>query len=277
MCVGGYCPRGLLSEGDIVFGGECAGGYCHRGLLSWGVNVLGGGECPGGYCPNTQSFCILPLLNISDHSPCSINVNLKINPSLRFMVVSTLTVILINQKLFDVWSVSLKNIDTAAVIREFNTIANRFNTSIDRYNDIDTLTSDIENAIYDDCYKNKKGRNKFDKNKMQRMDNENLHLKSFNCYSIAEANQVLFSTLLNDNAPENDYLPYLQKAINYHNLAKYKEYTEYNIRINNKWNLCQKSNSRKLWRLIDWNDKGENQDNINIDPKVISSYFMDIF
>ena len=128
----------------------------------------------------------------------------------------------------------MKNIDTAAVIREFNTIANRFNTSIDCYNDIDTLSSDIENAIYDACYKNKKGRNKFDKNKMQRMNNENLHLKSFNCYSIAEANQVLFSTLLNDNAPENDYLPYLQKAINYHNLAKYKEYTEYNLRINNK-------------------------------------------
>ena len=32
---------GLLSEGDIVFGGECPGGYCPRVLLPSGVNVRG--------------------------------------------------------------------------------------------------------------------------------------------------------------------------------------------------------------------------------------------
>ena len=76
---------------------------------------------------------------------------------------------------------------------------------------------------------------------------------------------------------EASYVNYLDKWLFYKDLAKCKEDKEFNTTINSKWKSCVKSNGRKLWELIEWNDKSKNVNYDTINPKIINSYFTNIF
>ena len=60
--------------------------------------------------------------------------------------------------------------------------------------------------------------------------------------------------------------------LSYDELAMYKENKEFNTQVNMKWKSCVKSNGRKLWKLIDWNDTLKDDIHATVDPK-INSYF----
>ena len=91
------------------------------------------------------------------------------------------------------------------------------------------------------------------------------------------ANYARFRILLNENADEMTYLPFLNRWICYQELACYKEEKEYNLKADNKWKSCVKSNSRKLWSLIDWRDKSNTVGCESLNSKIINTYFNEIF
>ena len=229
---------------------------------------------------SVESFQIMQKLVISDHTPCAIRLNLKTKHSLKTLKEYSdgiLSYDHLDKSRQTRQIMSITNLDVPAVIKLFDKIANQMANDIDFNIDINNVCSNLENAIYNSCYANKKVNKGKSKHNLRIMVNENVHLNSSHCHAIANANYSMFTNLLQENTDEDVYLPYLEQWIRYQDLAHYKEEKEYNLKINNKWKLCEKSNSRKLWKLIDWNDKTNKDSNIPIDPKVINTYFTDIF
>ena len=142
---------------------------------------------------------------------------------------------------------------------------------------INSVALKLENAIYNACYTHKKVINKSYKNNIKIMDNKNVNLRSSHCHAIAKANYERFRTRHNENADETAYLPFLNQWICFQELACYKEEKEYNLKANNKWRLCEKSNSIKLWSIIDWRNKSNTAGCESIHSKIINTYFTGIF
>ena len=104
------------------------------------------------------------------------------------------------------------------------------------------------------------------------------HQNSDHLQAIADINYYTFDYLMNRNADETEYRPYLLQWIKYCEMAKMKQEEEYYIRINKNWKNTNKNETKKLWKLINWKDK---QPNCSKEEKpsatMIDRYFRSIF
>ncbi len=168
----------------------------------------------------------------------------------------------------------LKGINVPMVIKELHNAVDELNSYIDSTLDINMMNNKIENTLYNACYLHKKKRNTTHLKNFAESKN---HLDSSHCHAIADANYNMVKKLLNQNVDETRYLQYLEQWQLYKDLASHKEEKEYNTNINHKWKSCAKSNGRKLWELIDWNEKSSDNNQESNDPDVINLYFSNIF
>ena len=222
-----------------------------------------------------KSFKILKRFLISDHSPCEIVLNLDQSIPLDF--VENLSKDLLNDNHYDRYHslkpiMKLKKLDTTQVAHEFNKIAAEMDVIIDN-NCLDTaaIAEMYEHKIYDACRENKKVRKPIKDNSIYR-DNRNSH----NLQAIAEMNFYTFNVLMDSNASQEEYIPYLEQYNKYRELAIIKQDEEFNTKTNNKWKNMNKNDTKKLWQCIDWKDKHNDIDGKPSD-EMIDTYFRSIF
>ena len=95
--------------------------------------------------------------------------------------------------------------------------------------------------------------------------------------AITEMNFEMYKYLVNTNANEGRLIFYAEQWIKFEKLTNIKLNEEHNVKINNKWKDNIKSNPKRLWEMIDWNDAKKETEAPRIDSNVVQNYFTNIF
>ena len=83
---------------------------------------------------------------------------------------------------------------------------------------------------------------------------------------------------MNSNAAEDQISFYSKQWIKFEKLTSLKLNEEYNIKVNKRWKDNIKSNPKRLWDLIDWNNsKKKKTETPRINSNVVNNYFTNIF
>ena len=100
---------------------------------------------------SVESLRIMPNLVISDHTPCALRLNIKVKHSLKSLKEYSdgiLSDVHLDKSKRIRQIMNITNINVTTVIKEFDKIANQINYDIECNVDINKITSNLENSIY---------------------------------------------------------------------------------------------------------------------------------
>lgn len=217
------------------------------------------------------NFSILPLTSYSDHCPIVLSVNILINTPISFINncakhLFSYSHLDINYRLLK--PINLSKIDTFKLMNQFELLANDIDENTCN---VDLLADKISHGIYNACVISK------EENSEIHTSFTNNNLTSAHLRAIADCHFAMYMHKLNCNEPEYMITEYANSWWHYHSLAIEQEKYEYNVNINKRWTNCYKSNTKRLWELIDWKGDTRNNSVHEIDPDIIQSYFKNIF
>ena len=138
--------------------------------------------------------------------------------------------------------------------------------------DNNTSSNLISNAIYNACRSNYKKR----EDQVLPDMTSNLMNNSQNFKAIAQANLSTFGILNRRGMPEDECIVYLENWVKFENMAVEAENSEINVKRNRLWKNS-KCDSKKLWAMIDWKGKAEQNTDDKIDEEETLQYFSGIF
>ena len=223
-----------------------------------------------------DKFSILPKMSMSDHTPCSIKIKCHSEITLQFL--NDNAECLFDYSYYDRSNrikpkVLLNKLHiNANFIHNLNMIAAQIDDGLSKNTDINELSCEVTHSLYTICKNASKK-----KLPALRIPRNKLNLSSNHFHNIADANISMYNHLVSENVEIENTIPYLIRWHENERFAYLKEDEEYNIKKNKNWKYVSKSNSREMWKLIDYNEKEtELKDNF-IEPNVIDSYFRNIF
>ena len=226
---------------------------------------------------DVRKFKILPKLVVSDHTPLSLVISLPASISLQFI-----ERISIGNFSYDMYdrsnllkrSVRLTDVDSMNLSAEFNNIAHIFSERIARNDDINCITFDLNEQLYDVCCAKRKER----KNVV--IPNDKRCLTSSNFRAIAEANLQMYSLSIQRNDSPIQSSMFFNTWCSNVGFARIKERDEYNEKVNKSWRSLSKEDPKLLWKRINYKDEdpeAKAKQSSSLNGNVISTYFKNIF
>ena len=219
-----------------------------------------------------SEFLIHSKLFISDHSPVSMCMD--ITRELTLSQVESISNSTLSDEFYDNSNVmkkkiQLKHIDTSNLPKEFDRIAESVKVSLENGCDISTVSLALNDDIYDVCSKRKCIAT-------SRIPENKLNLNSHRFRAIADINLHMYSLSIQRNDPvkkrETYYNTWAENII----YASIKEKEEFNEKVNVTWQHLSKSDPKKMWDRINYNDKCPPNGRA-IDAQTIRMYFTKIF
>ena len=135
------------------------------------------------------------------------------------------------------------------MIKEFNELSLWISNSLHNGQTTDIIARDTNDRIYAICkkYSSKKKKYSIPASK------SNCSSKNFN--AIADANLKMYTRCVEGDATDDQALPYLLTWQDNKIFADISERTEFNIKNNRSWKCVSKNDPRKMWKVIDYNNK----------------------
>ena len=97
-------------------------------------------------------------------------------------------------------------------------------------------------------------------------------------HAIAEANLHMYSKLVAIDTPAADVIPFLLCWQQNEMYAKVSEEKEYNVKKKENWRNVAKTDSRKMWKIIEYHEKDTTSTKKHtISSTIINDYFTNIF
>ena len=224
------------------------------------------------------SFTILPKMVVSDHSPCGIVIRYKISPTcllvLEKCASGNFDYTIHDKSTILKPKIRLSNIDCSEMmIQEFNQLGESITSNISNRAPINTIAQQLNNGIYSVC-------KKFSSKTKLRVNipEDKSNCSSRNFLAIADANLMMYSRCVENDAPENTTMQYLLTWRDNLRYAKVCEEKEYNVRGNISWKCLAKDDPRKMWKKIDYKDNESTlKQETKISTDVVHRYFKNIF
>jgi hypothetical protein len=222
-----------------------------------------------------RSFVINEKLNMSDHTPLSVEICVSRELTLDFIAMvsrGTFSYEAYDRSKTLRTKVTMETMNTDNLVGEFDDIAAIVTEMMnDEGVEIDVISNRIVDSIYNTCSSRRS-------KQLKRIPDEKKNLTSRNFQAIATANLNMYSLAIQRNDP--GAIDYYNAWVNNHEYALSKEKEEYNEKVNSQWKTMAKDNPKKLWKVIDYKDKAAtetNDDVSKISEKAIQKYFRGIF
>ena len=233
--------------------------------------------CVTNFIDGVVSFSIIPKSIISDHCPLSLKICIPKSVTLSFIddvSAGTFTYDQYDRSKLIKRKLRLEDINTNNLVERFDEIADYISQMLyTKTIDTNNLSTVVNNKIYNACsYKKNDQRTRIPEDKK--------HLNSHNFRAIANANLRMYDISLQrgDNLEQSKvYYKTWENSMAY---LAVKEYEEYNAKVNTTWQFASKSDPKKLWKMIDYNDnesKDKSASTCNVDENIIHNYFTSIF
>ena len=173
---------------------------------------------------SVRSFSIIPKLNLSDHSPLSVNIS-----SRKLISLTDIYDVSSGTFSYDMYDRSkllkpkllLSNISTENLIMKLEKVADGILTMLDSHVEIENVCAALSDEIYDACTK-KRTRRQF----TIPVDKENLTSRNFR--AIAEANLFMYSTSIQRNDDPLTSFEFYENWVANSEFAILREKEEYN-------------------------------------------------
>ena len=224
-----------------------------------------------------KEFQIMEKYIYSDHCPIALTCTIEITPSLELVYKCSKDIfnydhLDVNRRILP--PLKLHRIDIKKAISSLEVSADKIKEEIgnDMY-DNSTLSNLISNTIYNSCrsnYKTKEGQ------VLPDMTPNLINCNSKNFKAIAQANFSTFGIWNRRGMPEDECIVYLENWVKFENMAVEAENSKINVKRNRLWKNS-KGDSKKLWAMIDWKGKAEQNTDDKIDEEETLQYFSGIF
>ena len=221
-----------------------------------------------------SSFLIMGKEIYSDHCPTKTTVKIHLECSMNFIRQCASNVFKddhwdINKR--KLTSLKMDKINWVTARVELERCAESISEKIEEGISNEELNTLLSRSIYDICKKNYK-----QPTEEHSASEEHVGCDSRNLKAIAQMNLYTFEHQRRENsAPEiSDF--YLNKWIEYEQLAKNLEAKELVTKKNTAWKNV-KGDGKKMWERIDWRGKAEAKKEILIRDQDVDSYFRSIF
>ena len=219
---------------------------------------------------SVKKFQILQKLSISDHCPILLSIDVTIQPP--FSLLRECCRGSFNHNHADINKhlprmINIKRINSRKLVAELEKVATKISPLT---YDTNYTTINLSREIYNAC--------KLCIEKKKRLiDPPNPHCTSKHIRAISNAYFNLYLVKINSHAPVDEITTAAQNWWEYNSLALDMENKEFNTSINKKWTHCQKNDSRKMWKMIDWKGHSQKKPQDQIDPTSIKKFFTNIF
>ena len=214
---------------------------------------------------------------LSDHCPRSIKICVPKIASLGFIddiSGGTLSYEQYGRSKIIKPKIKLERINTDNLMKRFDDVADYIGKTLQNDNvDTNYLSIMVNDKIYEACSTKKK------RDDITCIPVDKKDLNSHNFRAIAEANLRMYNISIQRNNNLDQTAVYYKTWESTLAYAAVKEREEYNTKVNISWRFTSKNNPKKLWKMIDYDDKGLKSvtSTYSVRENLIHNYFSDVF
>ena len=230
--------------------------------------------CASNYTESIESFSILPKPIPSDHTPLSMNIRIPWLVPLELWV--DISGGMFSCEMHDRSKImkpkmTIDNVNADDLQYRFDSIADYITNNLHiRENDINNLSTTVNDRIYDVCSKTiRRGRIIIPPDKR--------NLSSLNVCAIANANLEMYTRSIQRNDDAEQSIAYFRAWKSNIEYATQMEKDEYNEKVNVSWRTAAKENPKRLWEMIDYNENASENVGRQLAMTTTRDYFANIF